>query len=168
MPGAGLVRDIESELMTNLRKLFDRNLLIKLLVPFIIVLFLSTFVGVYLIVDFLNSKPIEQEISRLRSISIQLQSIWDNMEDSQSHILRQSNINAYNAGNIVMYDALATVERFSEKMQAENTTVRISSPEPLSTENLADEWEAKVVQEFRDNRELLDGNEIIHDGKVHI
>lgn len=149
--------------MTNLRKLFDRNLLIKLLVPFIIVLFLSTFVGVYLIVDFLNSKPIEQEISRLRSISIQLQSIWDNMEDSQSHILRQSNINAYNAGNIVMYDALATVERFSEKMQAENTTVRISSPEPLSTENLADEWEAKVVQEFRDNRELLDGNEIIHD-----
>ncbi|NLT96492.1 MAG: DUF3365 domain-containing protein [Clostridia bacterium] len=151
--------------MNNLRRIFDGNLIIKLLVPFIIVLFVSTFCGVYLIIDFLNSKPIDQEISRLRSISLQLQSIWDNMEDSQLHILRQSNINAYNAGNIVMYDALATVERFSEKMQAENTTVRISAPEPLNTENITDEWENSVVQAFRENRELLDGSEIINDGE---
>ncbi len=147
--------------MNIIKKIISKNLLVKLLIPFLIVLIISTLVGVSFIIKYLNSAPINQEESRLRSIAIQLQAVWDNMEDSQSHIIRQSKITSYNAGNIVMYDALAAVDKFSEKMQTENTAVRITSINPLSSENLADEWEEKVMQEFIANQALLDGSEII-------
>ncbi|NLJ73259.1 MAG: DUF3365 domain-containing protein, partial [Syntrophomonadaceae bacterium] len=98
------------------------------------------------------------------SMALQFQAVWDNMEDSQSHIIRQSKISAYNAGNIVMYDALETVDKFSEKMEAENTTIRITSNYPLSDENLTDDWENKVMQNFLTNSSLTEGSEIMKKG----
>ncbi|NLJ72560.1 MAG: hypothetical protein GX333_06080, partial [Syntrophomonadaceae bacterium] len=102
--------------MSNFKNIISRNLLFKLLIPFLIILIISTLVGVFFVVKYLNSTPINQEEARLRSMALQFQAVWDNMEDSQSHIIRQSKISAYNAGNIVMYDALETVDKFSEKM----------------------------------------------------
>ncbi|NLB88159.1 MAG: methyl-accepting chemotaxis protein [Syntrophomonadaceae bacterium] len=147
--------------MNNIRRIYDKNLLFKLLIPFLIVLIISAFAGTFFVVRYLNSTPIKQEEARLRSIALQLQAVWDNMEDSQSHIIRQSKISPYNAGNIVMYDALETVEKFSQKMEAENTTVRITSINPLSDENLADEWETNLMEQFIANSALIEGAEII-------
>lgn len=147
--------------MNSIRKIINKNLLFKLLIPFLIILIICTFLGTFFVVKYLNSTPIKQEEARLRSIAIQFQAVWDNMEDSQSHIIRQSKISPYNAGNIVMYDTLETVEKFSEKMEAENTTVRITSTRPLSDENLADEWETKVMESFVANSALSEGSEII-------
>ncbi len=147
------------------QQIFKKNLLVKLLIPFVIVLFISTSIGSYLVISYLNSKPIEQEISRLRSIAIQLDSIWDNMEHIHQNILRQTDINTYNAANIGMYEAIATVDNFSEKMKAENTNVRISAEKPLSTENIADDWETNVIEQFKSNDNLLEGYEILDDGE---
>lgn len=147
--------------MNSLRRIYDRNLLFKLLIPFLIVLIISAFAGTFFVVRYLNSTPIKQEEARLRSIALQLQAVWDNMEDSQSHIIRQSRISPYNAGNIAMYDALETVEKFSQKMEAENTTVRITSINPLSDENLADEWESNLMEQFIANPASTGGSEII-------
>lgn len=147
--------------MDIIRKIISKNLLFKLLIPFLIILIICTFLGTFFVVKYLNSTPIKQEEARLRSIAIQFQAVWDNMEDSQAHIIRQSKITPYNAGNIVMYDALETVDKFSEKMEAENTTVRITSINPLSDENLADEWETKVMESFIANLDISEGSEII-------
>ncbi len=147
--------------MENIKKLISNNLLFKLLIPFLIVLLISTLTGVFFIVKYLNSTPIKQEEDRLRSIAIQLQASWDNLEDSQSHIIRQSKISPYNAGNIVMYDALGAVDKFSEKMATENTTVRITSTTPLSDENLTDAWEEKVMAEFVADATLFEGSEVV-------
>lgn len=150
--------------MSNFKNIISRNLLFKLLIPFLIILIISTLVGVFFVVKYLNSTPINQEEARLRSMALQFQAVWDNMEDSQSHIIRQSKISAYNAGNIVMYDALETVDKFSEKMEAENTTIRITSNYPLSDENLTDTWESKVMQNFLTNVSLTEGSEIMKKG----
>ncbi|HZJ85041.1 MAG TPA: methyl-accepting chemotaxis protein [Syntrophomonadaceae bacterium] len=150
--------------MESIRKLISNNLLFKLLIPFLIVLLISTLTGTFFIVQYLNSAPIKQEEDRLRSIAIQLQASWDNMEDSQSHIIRQSKISPYNAGNIVMYDALEAVDKFSEKMESENTTVRITSTNPLSDENLTDEWEEGVMQQFIADHNLYEGSQVIKKG----
>lgn len=147
--------------MNSLRRIYNKNLLFKLLIPFLIVLIISAFTGTFFVVRYLNSTPINQEEARLRSIALQLQSVWDNMEDSQSHIIRQSKISPYNAGNIAMYDALETVDKFSQKMEAENTTVRITSINPLSDENLADEWETNLMEQFIANSASTGGSEII-------
>jgi len=147
--------------LNSLRSIYDRNLLFKLLIPFLIILIISAFTGTFFVIKYLNSTPIKQEEARLRSIALQLQAVWDNMEDSQSHIIRQSKISPYNAGNIAMYDALETVEKFSQKMEAENTTVRITSVNPLSDAHLADEWEAHLMEEFIANPAITGGSEII-------
>jgi len=147
--------------LNSIKEIYSKNLQFKLLIPFLIVLMICAFIGTFLVVRYLNSTPIKQEEARLRSIALQLQSVWDNMEDSQSHIIRQSKINPYNAGNIAMYDALETVAKFSQKMEAENTTVRTTSINPLSDEHLADEWEAKLMEEFVANPAIIEGSEII-------
>ncbi|MFA5536454.1 MAG: methyl-accepting chemotaxis protein [Bacillota bacterium] len=147
----------------KLKKFLEKSLLVKLLIPFIMVLLVSTFAGSALIINYLKELPMEQEVSRLRSVAIQLDSIWGNMESTHQHILRQTNINSYNAASIGMYEAIATVRSFSEKMKTENTSVGISAENPKNRENSADEWETSVIGRFKADEKLLEGYEILED-----
>ncbi len=147
----------------QLKKILEKSLLVKLLIPFVLVLLISTFIGSALIINYLNELPMEQEVSRLRSVAIQLDSIWGNMESTHQHILRQTNINSYNAASIGMYEAIATVRSFSDKMKAENTSVRISAESPKNKENSADEWETSVIEGFKADENLLEGYEVLED-----
>jgi methyl-accepting chemotaxis protein len=113
----------------------------------VIILTLIALIGGVALINYMTNQPIKQELQKSQNIVNQLNALWSNMEHISDNIIKQSNVNEYNSANIAMYETLGTIDKLNDVIAKDGIQIRVVSNNPLSTENMVDDWESDVSDE---------------------